>query len=130
MNYLADTVAIVHYLRRPQRLGAQCHRILREAEQGQHQVLVSAISLMEVLYLAEAKRISLPLNELLDVLHQSRNFSLAPVDSVVVESAVAIDDVPELHDRILVATAVAYGVAILTSDRVIAASRHVQAVWG
>lgn len=129
MNYLADTVALIHYLWRPERLGAECRRILREAEQGQHHVLVSAISLMEVLYLAEAQRISVPLSERLVVLRQSRNFSLAPVDAVVVEAAVADDDVPELHDRTLVGTALAYGVAILTSERVIAAWRHAHAVW-
>lgn len=113
MNYLADTVTIVHHLRRPARVGAATRRILRDADQGQHHIFISAISLMEILYLAEAKRIALSLSSLLAMIAKSQNYSIVPVDSSVVEAAVAIDDVPELHDRILVATAVLHRVAIL-----------------
>ena len=84
---------------------------------------------MEVLYLAEAGRIDVPLDELVRIMAQSRNYEIVPVDADIVLSAIPVDDVPELHDRILVATAVHLGVPILTGDRAIAASRHIQAVW-
>lgn len=129
MNYLADTVTIVHYLRRPTKVGAESRRILRDADQGRHHILISAISLMEILYLAEAKRITLSLGNLLTTIARSANYSIVPVDSRIVEAAVEIDDVPELHDRILAATAVVYDVPILTPDRMMMASRHVRAVW-
>ncbi|MBP6788014.1 MAG: PIN domain-containing protein [Candidatus Promineofilum sp.] len=129
MNYLADTVAIVHHLRRPSRVGSECRRILREADEGQHHVFISAISLMEVLYLAEAKRIALSLGDLLAMVSSSQNYSIVPVDSQVVEAAQTIDDVPELHDRILAATAAVYAVSMLTPDAVMAASQHVDAIW-
>lgn len=90
---------------------------------------ISAISLMEVLYLAEAKRISLPLEELIRKIEKSINYSVAPVDSAIVTTAQAIDDVPELHDRMLVATAVHYKVPILTPDYTIIASRFVESIW-
>ncbi len=57
MEYLADTVAIVRHLRRHTALGRQARQTLTEADQGQHHVFVSAVTLMEVLYLAEARRI-------------------------------------------------------------------------
>jgi PIN domain nuclease of toxin-antitoxin system len=129
MNYLADTVAIVHHLRRPSRVGAECRRILHEADEGQHHIFISAISLMEVLYLAEAKRIALSLGDLLAMINHSQNYSVVPVDSQIVEAAQGIDDVPELHDRILVATAAVYAVPILTPDSVMTASRHVSVIW-
>ncbi len=84
---------------------------------------------MEILYLAEAKRITLSLGNLLTTIARSANYSIVPVDSRIVEAAVEIDDVPELHDRILAATAVVYDVPILTPDRMMMASRHVRAVW-
>lgn len=110
-------------------MGQGAARILREADAGIEHIYISAITLMEVLYLAEAGRIDVPLAELVAMLAQSRNYELVPVDADIVLSAIPVDDVPELHDRILVATAVHLGVPILTGDRVITASRHVQTVW-
>ena len=127
--YLADTVAIVRHLRGHPALGREAARILREADQGLHRIYLSAITLMEVLYLSEARRIDLPLGDLVDTVSRSRNYEVVAVDTDVTLAAVGIDDVPELHDRILVATANYLGVPILTGDRVIAASRHVQTVW-
>ena len=84
---------------------------------------------MEVLYLAEAKRIALSLGDLLARVSSSQNYSIVPVDSQVVEAAQTIDDVPELHDRILAATAAVYAVSMLTPDAVMAAPQHVDAIW-
>lgn len=129
MEYLADTVAIVRHLRSHPALGAGASRILQETDAGLHRVYVSAITLMEVLYLSEARRIDLPLDELLSSISGARNYAVVPVDSDIVLAAVHIDDVPELHDRIIVATARFLDVPILTGDRVIAASQHAESVW-
>ncbi len=84
---------------------------------------------MEILYLAEAKRITLSIGDLLALISRSQNYSVVPVDAQIVEAAAFVDDVPELHDRILVATAVVQRVAILTPDQVMTASRHVETIW-
>jgi predicted nucleic acid-binding protein len=60
MDYVADTVAIVRHLRQ-KRLGKQTARIFREADAGQHTIAISSITLMEILYLSEAKRIDVRL---------------------------------------------------------------------
>ena len=129
MDYLADTVAIVRHLRAHPALGGEAARILRDADAGQHRVYLSAITLMEVLYLSEAGRIDLPLSELVDMVSRGRNYEIVPIDTDVVLAAVGVDDVPELHDRIIVGTALHLGVPILTGDRVIAASQHAQTLW-
>jgi PIN domain nuclease of toxin-antitoxin system len=129
MDYLADTVAIVRHLSRHPALGSQASRILREADTGQHHIYLSSITLMEVMYLAEAKRIEVALAELVDHVSRSANYSIAPIDAEIVLAAVDVDHVPELHDRILVATAKHLGVPILTGDRVLARSLHVTTIW-
>lgn len=129
MEYLADTIAITRHLRRHPALGRQASTILDEADRGQHHIYLSPITLMEVLYLAEAKRIDVSLPELTRHIDSSANYTVVPIDSAVVLTAVSVGDVPELHDRILVATAKYLGVPILTGDRVIARSRHVSTVW-
>ena len=114
MEFLTDTVAIIHHLREHPALGRQASRTLDESDAGQHHIYLSAISLMEVLYLAEAKRIDVPLNELIDHVQSSTNYTVVPVDTDIVQVAVDVDDVPELHDRIIVATAKHLGVPILS----------------
>ena len=129
MDYLADTVAVVRHLRQHSALGRQAADILHEADQGLHRIYLSAITLMEVLYLSEAGRIDLHLDELVATVSRASNYEVVPVDADVTLAAVGIDDVPELHDRIIVATARYLNVPILTGDRVIAASQHTQTLW-
>jgi len=47
----------------------------------------------------------------------------------VVKTTAAIDDIPELHDRLIAGTAAWLGVSILTNDPAMMASQHVQTVW-
>ena len=129
MEYLADTVAIVRHLCRHPGLGAQAAQILRDADDGRHHIYLPAITLMEVLYLSEAKRIDVNLNELIERISKSVNYEIVPVNADVILAAVGVDDVPELHDRIIVATAKYLGVPILTGDEVISRSKHIQAIW-
>lgn len=129
MNYLADTVAIVRHLQGPRGLGRRAAHTLGEADDGLHHIYLSAITLMEVLYLSEAKRIDLNLGNLISHISGSANYEIVPVDANIVLAAVSVDDVPELHDRIIVATAKHLGAMILTSDAVIERSRHVETIW-
>ncbi len=128
MEYLADTVAIVRHLRQ-RRLGKHAAQILEEADLGQHTIYLSAITLMEVLYLSESKRIDLRLGELVVRIASSPNYPLVPIGTEIVVTSEEIDDVPELHDRILAATARWLQVPVPTPDKVIAQSKHVQAIW-
>jgi len=56
----------------------------------------------------------------------STSHAIVPIDVDIVLTSATIDDVPELQDRILVATAKSLGVPLLTSDRVIAGSKYAQ----
>ena len=128
MDYVADTVALVRHLCH-KRLGRRAARIFTEADAGQHTVAISSITLMEILYLSEAKRIDVRLLEVINLTLASTNYAIVPIDAEIVLTASTIDDVPELHDRILVATANSLNVPLLTSDKVIAGSKHVQVIW-
>ncbi len=129
MDYLADTVALVRHLTKHAGLGQQARQILREADAGKHRIFISAISLMEILYLAQARRIKVNLTEVITFISNSPNYTLVPVDANIVLAAATIDDVPELHDRMIVATAKHLQIPILTSDQIITQSTHVQTIW-
>jgi PIN domain nuclease of toxin-antitoxin system len=129
MFCLADTMALVWYLRGHRRLGKQARKILREADQGHHTIAISGVTLMEILYLSERRRISISLENLDDLLVQSTNYMVVPIGFEVVKAAAGIDDVPELHDRRIAGTAAWLGVPILTNDPVLTDSQHVETVW-
>lgn len=84
---------------------------------------------MEGLYLSEAKRVDVCLDELIGHVAASVNYEIVPVNTDVVLAAAEVDDVPELHDCIIVGTAKWLGVPILTGDEVISESGHVRTFW-
>lgn len=129
MEYLADTVAIVRHLRGHPALGPQAAQILQDADVGRHHVYLSAITLMEVLYLSEAKKVNVRLDELIGRVSGSVNYEIVPVNADVVLAAAEVDDVPELHDHIIVGTAKWLGVPLLTGDEIIRKSSHVRTIW-
>jgi predicted nucleic acid-binding protein len=129
MNYVVDTVALVRHLRGGKRLGAGAKHILQEADAGLHTMYISGVTLMEILYLSESRRIAVDLRAVQDLLNRSRNYRVIPIGLEVVTMAVSIDDVPELHDRLIVATAKLLTVPILTNDPVMVGSQHTTTVW-
>lgn len=84
---------------------------------------------MEIFYLSEHRRIPIDLTTLDNFLAHSSNYAVVSVGFEVVKAAAAIDDIPELHDRLIAGTAAWLDVLILTSDPVMMASQHVQTVW-
>lgn len=84
---------------------------------------------MEILYLSERRRIPIDLTTLDNFLAHSSNYAVVPVGFEVVKAAAAVDDIPELHDRLIAGTAAWLGIPILTNDPVMMASQYVQTVW-
>ncbi|MEK7276886.1 MAG: PIN domain-containing protein [Chloroflexota bacterium] len=127
-NYLADTMAVVsHFANR--RLGHQAAEIFRETDGDEHQIFLSAVTLMEILYLSERKRINIGPAELLAQIQGSTNYAVLPLDANVILTAATIADVPELHDRMIAATGKYYQLPVITNDPVLAKSKHITTIW-
>lgn len=84
---------------------------------------------MEILYLSERQRISVDLMTLKNFLAASQSYSVTSVGFDVVAASALIDDIPELHDRVIAGTAAWLNIPILTNDPDMTASRHVQTIW-
>jgi PIN domain nuclease of toxin-antitoxin system len=84
---------------------------------------------MEMLHVIEQRESKMRLDEVIERLISSPGYVILPLDEEIVRIAASIDDVPELHDRMLVATANLFEVPILTNDPVISASRHASVIW-
>jgi len=129
---IADTHAAVWHLFNNPRLSLSARNVIEEALQAGHQIGVSSISLVEMVYLSEKERIPLTavhdlIRALIDPEHPLHEL---PVDASIAEQMLSIsrEQVPEMPDRILAATGARYGVPILSRDRKIQAS-HIQTIW-
>lgn len=97
-----------------------------------NEVGVSTITVVELVYLVEKGR--LPLEALNRTLTQLRDPTSAlvgvPLDDAIAETMrlIARADVPDMPDRIIAATAVHLGVAVISKDRKINLS-SVQTIW-
>lgn len=129
MYYLADTMALVWHIQKDRKLGKRAQQILTASEQGRYTVAISGVTLMEVLYLSERGRISVNLATLQNLFAQSSNYAVIPVDFDVATASALIDDIPELHDRVIAGTAAWLNIPILTNDPDMTASRHVRTIW-
>jgi PIN domain nuclease of toxin-antitoxin system len=129
---VADTHTIVWYLYDDSRLSERARTVMESAELSGHQIGVSAITLAEIVYLAEKGRIqSEALGRALAALDKPETMmrELAFDRKVVaVMSTVDRNEVPYLPDRIIAATARLYEVPVISRDRQIRAST-VETIW-
>jgi len=128
MDYLADTVTVIRHFSGTGRIGRKARTILEGVEDGDHHLFLSTVSLVEILYLSEKKRVMINFGESLDIIGDSANYSIVDLTTEIVKFAENID-FPEIFDRLIISTAQYLGVPILTSDRGIRSSGFVEAVW-
>lgn len=128
MQYLADTVAIIRHFAMAGKIGKAAKLILRDADHGKNTILISIISVVEILYLSERNKISLEFEEMKHWLLHLDNYKILDLDLDIVETAKTVQGL-ELHDRLIVSTALSLNIPILTSDQIIKDSGQVGVIW-
>ncbi len=126
VRVLADTHAVIWYLFDEERLSSAGRTALDNALAAGFPILVSAISLIEIVYLEEKRRIGAGATERIRQACEAENPSIeiVAVDARVAYSLreIARADVPDMPDRIIAATAISLGVPLVTRDGKIRAS--------
>ena len=127
-EFVADTVALVVRIEQ-RRLGKIASEAFATVEEGAARLYVPAIALAEILYLAERRRITATLSDLRKYMQDYPTCVEQPLNFEIVVAAQRITDIPELHDRLIAATAAYLRVPLLTDDMKITASYYVKALW-
>ncbi len=126
MLFVTDTHPLVWYI-----LGELPERVdelFKLAEAGEASLFIPTIVLAECLYLVEENKIELDFEDLLERLEQSSNFIPASFNIRVLRLLPEIR-LKELHDRIIIATALTLNAQLITKDRAIRESGMVNVVW-
>ena len=127
-EFVTDTMGLVLRIER-RKLGQTAKSIFDSVESGNAIVYVPAMVIAEILYLSEKRRIGISLSEVGDYLKKYPNYKEYPMSFAVIQSAAQINDIGELHDRLIAGTARLLNLALITNDPIIQASAFVKTVW-
>ena len=132
LRAVADTHTVIWYLFADPRLSAAARTAIDQAAAAGDQIALSAITLAEIVYLAEKGRIApVTLDRLVAAIDGDGALLVdIPFDRRVALALRQVDrrDVPDLPDRIIAATALRLGLPLITRDRQIQLSA-IQTIW-
>jgi len=115
MFYVIDAHALVWHLTNDAKLSADARAVMTRIDSGKDKGLVPTIVLAEILYASERGRIALTLDDVLKELRKRKHYRIEPFNRAVLVAAQKIS-IPELHDRLIVATAISRKAMIVTRD--------------
>jgi predicted nucleic acid-binding protein len=128
--YVTDTHPFVWYLAADdERLSPSAKSVFENADSAKAVVVIPAIVLAESLYLAEKGRIKAKAVEILELVESALNYRLYPLDLSVIQIAWELKKIPEIHDRVIAATARRLGLELITDDKRIRESGYVKTLW-
>ncbi|MBU2461579.1 PIN domain-containing protein [bacterium] len=127
-KYVTDTMALILRLEN-RRLPKKTKQIFERAERDKIEIYVPAMVLAEIGYLSEKHRIDTNIEEVKDYCANHSAIKKKEITFKAVENAFTIDDVPELHDRIIAGTAMELNLELLTNDPKIEESSFVKTIW-
>lgn len=127
---VADTHAALWYLRGSSRFSKAAHQAMREVEEAKGYIYVPSICLVELAYLVEKGRLTAEDWASIEAALRQTAYRLAPLDERVVMTLPRIprDQVPDLPDRVIAATALHLGLPLVTRDGKISAS-GIETIW-
>ena len=132
MSAVLDPHTVLWYLEHSGELSTTARTTIENSLRGAADVYVSAISVIETIYLVERQRLpSTALQRLRQaLLDPNVGLSIVPVDASV---AAALENiprslVPDMPDRIIAATALHLGLPLITRDRRLQAA-GIPTIW-
>lgn len=128
VNYVTDTHSLVWYFTDDQRLSKKALKSF-EGTIKEGQIIIPTVVLAEILFIAKKGRITLGFKATVAKIEAPANFEIAPLDLEVLKIAESIDALLEMHDKLIVATAIRYDACLITRDEQITKSKAVKTIW-
>ena len=129
-SFVLDTVALRRIVFRPRELTRLGRAIVELPQDYQAELVVPAFTLVEMeLEIRRLKQVDLTFRQLMADLMEREYVRIEPLGTEQLARLSELLAIPELHDRIIVAHAVANDAPLMTNDHVIRESSLVECVW-
>ena len=127
-SFVVDTMAFILRLEN-RKMPVHIKKIFIEAENRSAFLKIPAIVFAELGYLSERGKVEISLADAKIYLDMYLHITEYPMTVQIIEHSFSIDDIPELHDRLIAGTAKFLNVPVLTNDPDIRHSKYVQTIW-
>ena len=127
-KYSFDTHSLVWYFQGKKTLSLKAFSCLEEVFSQKAMGHVSLIVVMEAYYISLKKKNGLNFKEFLKDLSRAK-IELVPLDVVVARECFFLPKRLEMHDKIIVATAIMTDSVLVTKDRTIRSLKNIKTVW-
>lgn len=128
-TFVVDTHALIWHLGGSERIPDNARRKLQEIDQGESIGLVPVIVLAEAGYIFEKGRTEVSLQQVLREIDKGDNYMILDFDREQLEMMVELEEVPEMHDRIIAAAADIHGAEIITRDEEMRNAEIIKTIW-
>ena len=131
-KYILDTHALIWFLEGNPKLGATAHSFMQNPNT---ELVLPIIALAEAAFIVERGRTRITtITNLITSIEAAPNLTIHPLTREVFDISIQATAVPEIHDRLIVGTAlylrnVGHVVSLLTADREIIASGLMPVIW-
>jgi predicted nucleic acid-binding protein len=129
MNYVSDTHALLWWFTDSPKISARAAEIFEKCERGENVIFIPAIVLAEALAIFEKKRVSFNFRALFQKINSSGNFMLIAFDYPILQEMITLKGIPEIHDKIIAATAKHLSAPIITKDKTLQNFRLIKTIW-
>ncbi|MBE9508914.1 MAG: PIN domain-containing protein [Chloroflexi bacterium] len=132
-TYVTDTHALLWHLAQDPALSAPAADLFRQADTGSTEIIIPSIVLVEIVYLCERQRVPRDRVDRVMALPgmPGSRYRVTPLDESVVQMLRRIprDQVSDMPDRIIGATALYLDLPLITRDKKLLGSKLLACVW-
>ena len=99
------------------------------ADAGEVTIIVPAIVVAEFYFLSIKFRQTVPPSELMDAVNVAIGFELSDLGMAQLEKLDDLQEIPEMHDRLIAAESLVLDAPVITRDRAFSNSSQIETVW-
>jgi len=128
MDYVTDTHSIVWYFTEDRRLSNKALGVF-EGTIKEGVIIIPSVVLAEIMFISKKGKITLTFEKTPEKIEEYENFDIAPLDIDILKVADKIEADLEMHDKLVVATALYFDATLITKDRSITDIGLCKVVW-